>query len=79
VTSPAVAGLVAGCDIRSAGKGQLSRPETERKRMPLLWIIVLILVILAVGGGVAVSNLLWLLLVIALIVAIFAVMSGRRV
>ena len=44
----------------------------------LLWIIVLILVILAIGGGVAVSNLLWLLLVIALIVAIFAVLSGRR-
>jgi hypothetical protein len=47
--------------------------------MPLLWIIVLILLILAVGGGVAVNSLLWLILVIALIVAIFAVMSGRRV
>jgi uncharacterized membrane protein len=47
--------------------------------MPLLWIIVLILLILAVGGGVAVNSLLWLVLVIALIVAIFAVMSGRRV
>jgi hypothetical protein len=47
--------------------------------MPLLWIIVLILIILAVGGGVAVNGLLWLILVIALIVAIFAVLSGRRV
>jgi fatty acid desaturase len=45
----------------------------------MLWIIVLILVILAVGGGLAVNNLVWLLLVVALIVAAFALMSGRRV
>lgn len=44
----------------------------------LLWIIVLVLLILAIGGGVAVSNFLWLLLVVALIVAIFAMLSGRR-
>ena len=47
--------------------------------MPLLWIIVLILLILAIGGGLAVNSLLWLVLVVALIVAVFAVMSGRRV
>ena len=47
--------------------------------MPLLWIVVLILLILAIGGGIAVNGLLWLVLVIALIVAVFAVMSGRRV
>jgi hypothetical protein len=47
--------------------------------MPLLWIIVLILLILAIGGGIAVNSLLWLVLVVALIVAVFAVMSGRRV
>jgi hypothetical protein len=46
--------------------------------MPLLWILVVALVILAVAGGVALSNLLWLVLVVALIVAIVAVMSGRR-
>ena len=47
--------------------------------MPLLWIVVLILVILAIGGGVAVNGLLWLLLIVALIVAVFAVLgSGRR-
>jgi Flp pilus assembly protein TadB len=45
----------------------------------LLWIIVLLLVIFAIGGGVAVSHLLWLVLVVALIVALFAVASGRRV
>jgi hypothetical protein len=47
--------------------------------MPLLWIIVLILVILAIAGGTTISSLLWLVLVIALIVAIFAFLSGRRV
>jgi hypothetical protein len=47
--------------------------------MPLLWIIVLILVILAVAGGLAVDGLLWLLLVVALIVALFQFMGGRRV
>jgi hypothetical protein len=47
--------------------------------MPLLWIIVLILVILAVAGGLAVDSLLWLLLVVALIVALFQFMGGRRV
>lgn len=46
--------------------------------MPLLWILVVILIIFAIGGGVALSNLLWLLLVVALIVALFAVFSGRR-
>jgi hypothetical protein len=45
--------------------------------MPLLWILVIALIILAVAGGVAVSNLLWLLLVVALIVAVVAMVSGR--
>ncbi len=39
----------------------------------------LILLILAIGGGIAVNSLLWLVLVVALIVAVFAVVSGRRV
>jgi hypothetical protein len=46
--------------------------------MPLLWILVIALVILAVAGGAAVNSFLWLVLVIALIVAIFALVSGRR-
>jgi hypothetical protein len=45
--------------------------------MPLLWILVIALIILAVAGGVAVSNFLWLVLVIALIVAVVAMLSGR--
>lgn len=47
--------------------------------MPLLWLIVLILVILAVAGGVTISSFIWLLLIVALIVAVFAMLSGRRV
>lgn len=46
--------------------------------MPLLWILVIALIILAVAGGTAISSLLWLVLIVALIVAIFAFMSGRR-
>jgi hypothetical protein len=47
-----------------------------------LWILVLVLVIAAIAGGVGVSNLLWLLLIAALVVAIFALLnrgSGRTV
>ena len=46
--------------------------------MPLLWILVLILIVLAIAGGVAINNFLWLVLIVALIVAVVAVMSGRR-
>jgi hypothetical protein len=47
--------------------------------MPLLWILVIILIILAVGGGVAVHSLLWLLLIVGPIVALFNVLGARRV
>ena len=46
--------------------------------MPLVWVLVIALVILAVAGGAAVSSFLWLVLTVALIVAIFAFLSGRR-
>jgi len=45
----------------------------------LLWILVIALIIFAVAGGVAVSNFLWLVLIVALIVAIIAALSGRTV
>ncbi len=48
----------------------------------MLWILVLVLVIAAIAGGIGVSNLLWLLLIAALVVAIFALLSrgsGRTV
>jgi hypothetical protein len=44
----------------------------------LLWLLVIALIIFAVAGGVALSNFLWLLLIVALVVAIFALLSGRR-
>lgn len=43
----------------------------------LLWILVIALIIFAVAGGVAVSHFLWLVLIVALIVAIIAALSGR--
>jgi hypothetical protein len=46
--------------------------------MSLLWLLVLILVIAAIAGGVTVSGLLWLILVVAAIVALFALLGGRR-
>ena len=46
--------------------------------MALLWILVLALVILAITGGIALSKFLWLVLIIALIVAVVAMLSGRR-
>jgi hypothetical protein len=46
--------------------------------MALLWILVLALVILGIAGGVALSKFLWLVLIIALIVAVVAMLSGRR-
>jgi hypothetical protein len=46
--------------------------------MSLLWILVISLIILAVAGGAAVSSFLWLVLIVALIVAVFAIVSGRR-
>ena len=41
----------------------------------MLWILVLVLVIAAIAGGVGVSNLLWLLLIAALVVAVFALLN----
>jgi hypothetical protein len=42
--------------------------------VPLLWLLVILLVIFAIFGGVAISNFLWLVLIVALIVAILAMM-----
>ncbi len=46
--------------------------------MSLLWLLVLILVIAAISGGVAVNGLLWLIIVVAAIVALFALLGGPR-
>jgi hypothetical protein len=40
--------------------------------VPLLWLLVILLVIFAIFGGVAINSFLWLVLIVALIVAILA-------
>jgi diacylglycerol kinase len=50
----------------------------KEEAMPLLWVLVVLLIIFAVAGGVAIHNLLWLVLVVALVLAILAFASGRR-
>ena len=40
--------------------------------MALLWLLVLLLIIFAIVGGVAVSNWLWVILVVALVLALVA-------
>ena len=42
--------------------------------MPLLWLLVILLVIFAIFGGVAINSFLWLVLIVALIVAVLAMM-----
>ena len=44
----------------------------------LLWLLVIALIIFAVAGGVALSYFLWLVLIVALVVAVIALLSGRR-
>jgi hypothetical protein len=43
-----------------------------------LWLLVLALIIFAVAGGVALTKFLWLVLIVALVVAVVAMISGRR-
>ena len=42
--------------------------------MPILWLLVILLVIFAIFGGVAINSLLWLVLVAALVVAVLALL-----
>ncbi len=44
----------------------------------LLWLLVIALIIFAIAGGVALSHFLWLVLIVALVVAVIAMLSGRR-
>jgi Flp pilus assembly protein TadB len=42
--------------------------------VPLLWLLVILLVLFAIVGGVAINNFLWLVLVVALVVAVLALL-----
>jgi hypothetical protein len=45
----------------------------------MIWVLVLLLAILAIGGGVALTPFLYLLLLVALIAALFGAFGGSRV
>jgi len=57
-----------------AGSRYFRQLEPQLEGRPVLWLLVLILVILAVAGGVALSPLVFLLLILALV---FAVVAAR--
>jgi hypothetical protein len=42
--------------------------------VPLLWLLVVVLILVAIFGGVAVNSLLWLVLIAALVVAVLAIL-----
>jgi hypothetical protein len=42
--------------------------------VPLLWLLVVVLILVAIFGGVAVNSLLWLVLIAALVVAVLALL-----
>jgi hypothetical protein len=50
-------------------------PPSLGGNMPLLWILVILLVILAIAGGTTLSNFLWLLLAFAVIVALVSMFA----
>jgi predicted lysophospholipase L1 biosynthesis ABC-type transport system permease subunit len=50
------------------------RQHRKEGVVPLLWLLVILLVIFAIVGGVAINNFLWLVLIIALVVALLAYM-----
>jgi hypothetical protein len=78
VFAPGCNASIRGFGVRSAGTRSKDADLHERNQMPILWILVVVLVIFAVAGGVAVNNFLWLVLVVALILALAAMLSGRR-
>ena len=43
----------------------------------MIWLVVIILAVLAIGGGIALTKFLFLLLIAALIVALVGAFSGR--
>jgi len=71
------------CDIRARGLGASPWHAPRKPRFPmgnLLWLIIVILVILWLGGFAmhVGGSLIHLLLVIAVIVLIFQLITGRR-
>jgi hypothetical protein len=57
--------------------GRLGKPEASTGGEIVIWLLVIILAILAIGGGIALSKFLFLLLIAALVVALVGAFSGR--
>lgn len=57
-----------------SASGAPKASPTKEDAVSILWILVLILVLLAIFGGVAINSLLWLVLIVALVVAVLALM-----
>jgi hypothetical protein len=74
--APAARIFAAGVGAHAVG--EYTRHTAKEIHM-LIWLLVLLLVILAIGGGVALSKFLFLILVIALILALFGVFNRSTV
>jgi hypothetical protein len=61
-----------GCARGDRGTTRPSEWEVD----DVIWLLVLLLLLLAIGGGVVVSKALFLILVVALALALFGVFSG---
>jgi hypothetical protein len=62
--------------LHLAGVYLLSPRRGEKRRCTLIWILVLLIAILAIAGGLAISKFLFILLVIAVIVALLGARSA---
>jgi hypothetical protein len=60
--------------VRRSSERATTVSTEGRWLMPLLWLLVILLVIFAIVGGVAINNFLWLVLIIALVVAVLAML-----
>jgi hypothetical protein len=67
-------GLLTSSAVHNACAGNASVPPTQEAPVSPIWLIVLVLLILAVAGGFAVSKFLFLILII---VVILALVGGR--
>jgi hypothetical protein len=69
----------AGCWIRDRRSWVTSGENNDGGEAMLLWLLVLLLLLAAVGGGVFVSNFLFILLVVAIVLALFGAFNRSAV
>ena len=56
-------------------RSDVSTRRTQLRRFTLIWLLVLLIAILAIAGGLALSKFLFILLVVAVIVAVLGARS----